>query len=348
MTITRDNYEPYFLDFLEGNLEENQIDQFLDFLELNPDLKEELQLLENMTLPDEKITFLGKENLYKSSADFKAATESKMIASLESDLDNDERKSFESWLAGNPELKKEYELFSKTRLMPDPTVKFPEKRKLYRKSGNQIILTWVARAAAVVVIFWGINSLFQTENTQPLQKNSKEVASVTPEKEPVKQTEPEEKNQMAEVRKKTGPDKTSAPSETNSIRENTKALPEEKSAIEENFPERDLTAFAELSPRTAQLESVPVDNQLAFSHVETFQEINDRSKVITIDEFLASKAKKVGNEGILSAHRIIRAGLGIASELSGERIGYREKDGKITSLDFESKLMAFSIPLKKE
>jgi hypothetical protein len=55
----------------------------------------------------------------------------------------------------------------------------------------------------------------------------------------------------------------------------------------------------------------------------------------------------VGNEGLHSAQRIARAGLGLASELSGDRIGYSEKDGKITSVDFESKLMAFSIPLKK-
>ncbi|MBC8005772.1 MAG: hypothetical protein H7X84_09885, partial [Verrucomicrobia bacterium] len=46
--ITRDNYEAFFLDYLEGNLEETLIDQFLDFLEKNPDLKEELHLFENI------------------------------------------------------------------------------------------------------------------------------------------------------------------------------------------------------------------------------------------------------------------------------------------------------------
>ena len=348
MTITRDNYEPYFLDFLEGNLEETQIDQFLDFLELNPDLKEELQLLENMTLPEEQIEFSGKDKLYKSSADFKAATERKMIASLEGDLDSDEQKSFESWLAGHPELKRDYELFSKIRLIPDPTVKFPEKKKLYRKSGNQIFLTWVTRAAAVVVLFWGINSLFQTENTPPLQRSSKEVASLTPEKETAKQTKSEKKNTKINIPDKAKSVTESTPMKTKSIRENTKAQLEEKRVVEVKFPERDLIALTEISPRTASLESVPVDNQLAFSHIETVQKINDQGKVMTIDEFLTSRAKKVGNEGLLSAHRIIRAGLGIASELSGERIGYKEKNGKITSLDFESKLMAFSIPLKKE
>lgn len=348
MTITRDNYEPYFLDFLDGNLKEDQIDQFLDFLELNPDLKEELQLLENMTLPEEQIEFSGKGNLYKSDSDFNAAAESKMIASLEGDLDNDEQKAFESWLVNHPELKKEYELFSKIRLTPDPTIKFPEKKKLYRKSGNQIILTWVARAAAVIVLFWGINSLFQNKDTRPLQNSSKEVASLNPKKEPVKQSESGEKNQKKEASDIVKTGKTSTQVEPEFIPESTKTQPKEKWSTEEKLPARDLTALAEISPRTAALESIPVDNQLAFSHVETVQKMNDQSKVMTIDEFLASKAKKVGNEGLLSAHRIIRAGLGIASELSGERIGYKEKDGKITSLDFESKLMAFSIPLKKE
>lgn len=348
MTITRDNYEPFFLDFLEGNLEEDQIDQFLDFLELNPDLKEELQLLENMTLPEEQVIFSGKERLYKSSDDVKSVTESKMIAYLEGDLDSNERKSFESWLAGHPELKKEYEFFSKTRLIPDPTVKYPEKRNLYRKSGNKIILTWVVRAAAVIVLLWGINSLFQTENTKPLQNESQEVVSLTPKKESAKQVDSEKKNSKIEIPDKAKPEKESTPTKTKSIREKTKGRLEEKKSGEEKLPERDLTALAEISPRLAQLETIPVDNQLAFSHSVNVQKINDQNNVMTIDEFLASRAKKVGNEGLISAHRIIRAGLGLASELSGERIGYREKDGKITSLDFESKLMAFSIPLKKE
>ena len=348
MTITRDNYEPYFLDFLDGNLEEHQIDQFLDFLELNPDLKEELQLLENMTLPEEQLVFSGKDHLYKSSADLKAATDHKMIASLEGDLENDEQKLFESWLDSHPEQKKDYELFSKIRLIPDPAVKFPEKRKLYRKSGNQIILSWVARAAAVVVLLCGINSLFQSENTLPLQKNSKEVAGLTPENKPEKPVEPESrfpKDDTIDVAKR---EKTAGSTKTTYNREYTNVRLEEQSAVEEKSPERDLTALTEISPRTAQLKSAPVENQLAFSPVETVQKINDQSKVMTIEEFLASRAKKVGNEGLLSAHRIIRAGLGIASELSGERIGYQEKDGKITSLEFESRLMAFSIPLKKE
>ena len=87
MKITRDNYEPFFLDYLEGNLDENKIDQFLDFLEKNPDLKEELQLFEHVNLPEEHFDFSGKESLYKSAAEEKLMLENKVIAYLEGDME---------------------------------------------------------------------------------------------------------------------------------------------------------------------------------------------------------------------------------------------------------------------
>ena len=69
MKITRDNYESFFIDFIEGNLPENMIDQFLDFLNQNPDLKEELHLFEEVNLPEELVVFQEKKQLHKSAAD---------------------------------------------------------------------------------------------------------------------------------------------------------------------------------------------------------------------------------------------------------------------------------------
>src|SRR5665648_727348 len=154
MMITRDNYESFFLDFLEGNLEGDNIDQFLDFLEQNSDLKEELQLIKKVCLPDEKIIFSEKKQLYKSETDKIISFENKVIACMEGDLGNDEQKAFEGYLASHPELQKEYNLFSKTRLSPDTGIKYPEKQKLYKKPAYAIWMNRVARAAAVVVLLW--------------------------------------------------------------------------------------------------------------------------------------------------------------------------------------------------
>ena len=65
--INRNNYEEYFLDFLEGNLSPSENDLLMSFLNSNPDLKEELELLNE--LPEIRIeeTFLEKSTLKKPS-----------------------------------------------------------------------------------------------------------------------------------------------------------------------------------------------------------------------------------------------------------------------------------------
>ena len=87
---------------------------------------------------------------------------------------------------------------------------------------------------------------------------------------------------------------------------------------------------------------------LATRQTNTITRINEAPKTMSVEEFLAMRAKKAGKEGLFSVQRLARLGLNVASEISGERIGYKEKDGKITSVEFESKLMAFSIPLEKK
>ncbi|HAQ19357.1 MAG TPA: hypothetical protein DCR40_09030 [Prolixibacteraceae bacterium] len=349
MNITRDNYEPFFLDYLEGNLQENMIDQFLDFLENNPDLKKELHLFEYIRLPEEHINFSGKEQLYKSSAETKAQFENQTIAYLEGDMEYEDRKSFETYLSQHPELQKEYDLFSKTRLKPDIGIIYQGKNKLYKKSGSVILMNWVTRAAAVLVLLWGINSVIQMGN-QPGTQNSGPVIAEVNEKpvEPVKKNDSDNKVVKTDAPEKLKTTKVSKSEKTKSLREQTKGRMEETRPADSNPVERDLTAPAPVSPILAQLDRAPLEAGLAVSGSVNVEKINDRRNIMTIEEFLASRAKKVGNEGLLSAQRIARVGLGFASELSGDRIGYSVKDGKISSLGFESKLLAFSIPLEKK
>lgn len=345
MIITRDNYEPFFLDYLEGNLDENMIDQFLDFLENNPDLKEELQMFENVHLPEEQIVFQDKKKLYKTVAVGKSALEAKTIAHLEGDLDDEERKSFEKYLAVHPELQKEYALFEKTRLRPDLKIQYPEKKRLYKKSGTVVLMNWVARAAAVLVLVWGINSLI----TQPVNQDGiKQIAEVNTKTNPeVKKNEQEKKIQEPELQEKLKTTKETKPEKNKSLREQTKGRLQETRPTEPKTTERELTALAQITPIQSQLNQEPMLASLVVSGAVKTEKINEQKNTVSVEEFLALRVKKVGSEGLSSAQRLVRTGLGIASELSGERIGYSVKDGKISSLEFESKLMAFSIPLKK-
>ncbi|BBE18193.1 hypothetical protein AQPE_2353 [Aquipluma nitroreducens] len=330
---------------MEGNLPESLIDQFLDFLNQNPDLKEELHLFEEIKLPQEFVVFQEKKQLHKSLADENSRLENTVVAYMEGDLDANENKVFETFLAGNPELKKEYDLFARTRLKPDSGIKYPKKRKLYRKSGATIVMNWVARAAAVILLAWGINSVIQTPNSPESQKTKMELAGALPKATPnaiAKKAESKETIQTA-----AGPAK-SKPEKVNTVQKKTKIEPEETRPIDSPATTLDLTALTQIDPIVPKLDQEPLKEQLAFSRAVNMMKINESKNVMSVEEFLASRVQKVGKEGLFSAQRIARLGLNLASEISGERIGYEVKNGKITSVDFESKLMAFSIPLEKK
>ncbi len=344
--ITRDNYEALFIDYLEGNLPENEIDQFLDFLNQNPDLKEELHRFEDVFLPEEHVVYNEKQKLHKSLADEALRLENKTIAYMEGDLEKNERKLFESYLETQPKLRKEYELFTKTKLVPDLSVKFAPKNKLYHKPIQTLVLNWVARAAAIVVLTWGIGSLFQTPNKPKIAQNKTEVIQTKPnangpelatETKVISQATLRENKELAEK------------NETGKVSRKDDSIQEKTEIKQLVLPERvDETSIilAEISPINTRLET-ELDLHLAISQTNNITPINETPRVMSVEEFLALRAKKVGKEGLFSAQRIARLGLTIASEISGERIGYKEKDGKITSVEFESKLMAFSIPLEK-
>lgn len=367
MNITRDNYEIFFLDYLEGHLEESLIDPFLDFLEQNPDLKEELQLFENVHLPQESIAFPGKKQLYRLSPEEREAFDLKAVALMEGDLKKAERRLLEAYLEKHPELKKEAALFEKTRLIADKSILFPDKEKLYRRTKTVLWVTWLARVAAVVLLFWGIHALYLNEINQPSQVGRKEVASVArqktdkgnPEDGRVNQgmkaraekKENEDRRQETEVGKPDGGTKTKGNGKKRQETVEREFLTSHSSP-EGHQPEEKQTGEAmvmeKMDPIIARLETATTKENLAVSRAVTSEKPYDNDNVLTVDQYLAKRAKRATNEGLLSAHRLIRAGLNVASELSGERIGYTVKEGKVASLDFDSRLLAFSIPLEKK
>jgi hypothetical protein len=349
MKITRENYESFFIDYIEGNLPESMIDQFLDFLNQNPDLKVELHLFEEVNIPEDHVVFQEKQQLHKSSVDETHKLENIAIAYLEGDWDAEENKTVEAYLSSNPEFKREYDLIAKTQLRPDFGIKYPEKQKLYRKSGATVAMKWIARAAAVLVLIWGINSVIQTQDIQQSRKRNQEVAGIGSKPiSTVKKVDSEKIDQETAVQLENKLAQASRPKRKISIQEKTQVEPKETMLVESNSANRDLTALAQITPIITQLEQEPTETKLAFSRSDHVMKINEPKNVMSVEGFLASRVQKVSKEGLFSAQRIARLGLNLASEISGKRIGYQEKDGKITSVDFESKLLAFSIPLEKK
>lgn len=159
MKITRNNYEVFFLDYLEGNLDEELVNDFIRFLQENPDLRQELQLLEPLEIIREEVTFPGKSSLYRSELGQNETFDHQVIAWMEGDIPADEAAEFERWTEKHPEMKAELERYKKTFLEPDLSVTFEKKNNLYRSPEIRSLFWWSVRIAAILlvaVMLWSI------------------------------------------------------------------------------------------------------------------------------------------------------------------------------------------------
>jgi hypothetical protein len=68
MRIIRDNYEVYFIDFIDGNLDASLQEEMRLFLVANPDLAEEMDGLDGFSFNAESHSGINKSDLYKSVA----------------------------------------------------------------------------------------------------------------------------------------------------------------------------------------------------------------------------------------------------------------------------------------
>ncbi len=172
MKINRNNYEQYFLDYFENQLNKSDIKILFEFLENNPDLKSEFEEFEIITLPEEKSTssFSYKEQLKKPELlCTKKINESNyhiyFIAWHEGDLLPEEQQELMSFINSNPQLDQEFELFGKLKLQADQSIIFSSKHKLYHKSQPKKIKLYIQYAVSTAAAFLILFTVFQHLNS---------------------------------------------------------------------------------------------------------------------------------------------------------------------------------------
>lgn len=138
MTINKNNYEAYFLDYHEGNLSPQEVADLFLFLSLYPELKKEFDNFENITLEDySSPVFENKDSLKKNiTADNR---EEYFIQAIEGTLAPAEQLLLEQFLKAHPEFLPEFQLFQKTKLQSDPSIVFENKSIL--KQPTSIAIT---------------------------------------------------------------------------------------------------------------------------------------------------------------------------------------------------------------
>lgn len=165
--ITLHNYEAFYLDFLEGNLSENEQTMLELFLADHPECKvdfDEIQILP--VKKEEQLSDFDKQLLKQT--DFNLLTVSNstievlLIAKTENLLNSNKIKEVDAFLVTNTDLQKIERELKATQLKADLGIVYEDKKLL--KKDRKIIPMWsiVASIAAIFILFFTLN--FETNN----------------------------------------------------------------------------------------------------------------------------------------------------------------------------------------
>jgi hypothetical protein len=139
MKINKENFEAYFLDYFEGNLTPSEITELHKFIELNPDVRNQFEEFEEVSIiPDLSIQFEKKESLKKDSQTSILINHENiidfLIAEMEGLLLDNEILSLNSFISENPQYESEKKILQLTQLNPDQNIVFSSKESLKHKA----------------------------------------------------------------------------------------------------------------------------------------------------------------------------------------------------------------------
>jgi hypothetical protein len=173
MVINRSNYQIWFLDLIDGSLNEKEKLEVEKFLEENPGLRTELDSLKSLKLKPGHDSFPGKESVIKSVSDYTDIQfENLCIASLENDLPAGQISEFQEMIAADVQKKKMFELYSRLKLRPLPgsyTGKYQLRKLTTGQKIFRISLLTSAIAASIAVLTIAYMFLTGSHNENPFR-----------------------------------------------------------------------------------------------------------------------------------------------------------------------------------
>ncbi len=174
------NYEAYYLDYLEGNLSEEDTAGLLDFLDKHPDLKMVEEELPTFTTDE---VSLGNLDFLKEADDEDPITEKNvehfLISKHEAVLSKEKEEELEVFIAGNPAAAKDDQLFGAVYFTPDKAVVMTGKADLKKKAPVVLWPYYSGVAAAVIAVFFFLYNPAPTVGIESVKFAQNDSDSVT-------------------------------------------------------------------------------------------------------------------------------------------------------------------------
>lgn len=193
--INRDNYEEFFLMYVDGELSTTDKEMVEAFAQQHPDLQEELAMLkQTVLLPENDLVFTSKNLLFKHVGNEITTTnyEEKFLLYIDDELAINEKAEVETFVLQHPQLQQDFTILQQTKL-PVEVITCPNKEGLYREEKNRrvVYMRWYGMAAAAVVIgliatVYFIAPSGKNDVEPSLANNTKTPATITKENVPNK------------------------------------------------------------------------------------------------------------------------------------------------------------------
>jgi anti-sigma factor RsiW len=173
--ITKENYEEYFLLYVDNELPASVRSLVERFVADNPDLKEEWEaLLQCRFQPDQESGFPDKGVLLQY--------ESELVSYIDGELDPSDREALEANIHRHPSLAAQLHQLQLTVSQPDPAIVFPDKERLYKPETRRVVPIFWLRSAAAAAVLIAIALLFllrrQDHTSVQLASGTKKSAPV--------------------------------------------------------------------------------------------------------------------------------------------------------------------------
>lgn len=365
INIKRNNYEEYFMDYLDENLSQSDKQTFMLFLEQNPDLKEELEMVRQGALVPDEVVFKGKQELKRKNILTSGHHFDELcITSIEGDLTKTEQSKFDAYLHQNIEKQEEFFVFTKTKLKADETIVFQEKERLKKKESKRFKRRTISilSAAASIVILVGLYFLIPKKNNytnhnnvsqQTIVKHNTEktktnkpatTKQIDQELEDIESLEPIEKELLSEVKVE-----EYLIVDIDNNQDNRINIEEKNSPVPEKLKSAEIRFDYKKEVRIVYLADVSLPD------IEMENKSVQEDSYHTLRTFLASAFnKRLLNKE--EKHRIelfdlAQAGVKGINKLTGSNMKLERKfdqNGKLDKTEFNSRLIAFSAPVKKK
>ena len=148
MNINRNNYEKYFIDYLEGTLSKDDIHDLRVFLLFNQDLAELLDDIAKIKLTAPSVRYTRKENLKKD--ELHACKDYYAIAIAENSLSTQDISDIKH-SSRKQEITKQAEVYRQLKLTPDTKIRYTRKSKLYHSAYRQLGYKYSSIAAILLL-----------------------------------------------------------------------------------------------------------------------------------------------------------------------------------------------------